>query len=220
MVSEEFVVIVRGHNGKGKRQFTYYVDPRKKPNAESVLRDFRIDSQITDEREWRLCTLTGKEIRWLTDYADRVLVLEPVNGHSVGPSETALLPRLGTPSPKLLIRNTAAVSNYEMADTTRTRRPRSPAGESPERGVRRPRPHHRSESSSIVSTTSSTPKLPSLSTSSSSGSNLLSSSGSGAPRIKDTERLPKARDSRPGYVERDNRNGKNDHASKRRERSR
>lgn len=216
MVLEEFVVIVRGHNGRGKRQFTYSVDPRKKPNAESVLKDFRLDSQIEDERHWRLCTLTGKEIRWLADYADRVLVLEPTNGRANAHNE-AILPRLGTPSPKLIIRSQATSSNYELANN----------GNSPvivntailENDSRRPR-NHRSESSSILST-SSTPKLPSLSTSSGSGSNLLSSSGSGSTQNRYGEQrlsrvtagLPKARDSRPGYA-------KSEHTGKRRERSR
>lgn len=83
MVLEEYIVVVRGHTGNNQREFTYWVDPHKKPNIKSVLKDFKVNSQIQNIDQWKLCTLGGNEIRFLADYADRILVLTPTKSPSV-----------------------------------------------------------------------------------------------------------------------------------------
>lgn len=96
MVLEEYVVFVRGHSGNNQRKFTYLVDPHKKPNIKSVLKDFKHDAQIHNIDEWKLCTLAGTEIRFLADYADRILVLTPIQISSS--STTPKLPSIRTTS--------------------------------------------------------------------------------------------------------------------------
>uniref|UniRef100_A0A915JW88 Uncharacterized protein n=1 Tax=Romanomermis culicivorax TaxID=13658 RepID=A0A915JW88_ROMCU len=78
MTLKTYVVLIKdGYDGKLMGKFTYIADPSKKPYIDSVLEDFKSMKQIRSIKNWRVITLGGNDVRFLTDYKDRVLVVIP-----------------------------------------------------------------------------------------------------------------------------------------------